>query len=143
MDVVWVLLAMAVCAGLFYLSYRIEPHWVSKDGQRFMCTVQVLGKHDVPASRIREARGRLNDDATIRLDQKQTMRRSSSMWHVVGRAPVQPKGKAVFIIREAPATSAGSDGDSTRSPHEAGRRFALRLPVKSSLIAELDRRAGR
>ena len=131
MDVVWVLLAAAVCAGLFSLAYRIEPHWVSKDGQRFMCTVQSLGKHDVPESRIHEARGRLNEDGTIRLDQKQTMRRTSSMWQIVGRAPLQPKGKVVFTIREIRSPGA-ADG--------AARRITLRLPAKSTLIAELDSR---
>lgn len=133
MDVVWVLLAAGVCAGLFYLSYRIEPHWISKDGQRFMCTMQTLGKHDVPGSRIREVRCRLHDDGTIRLDQKQTMRRTSSTWEVVGRAPLQPKGKVVFTVREHGAVD--DEGLQT-----ASRRRALRLPATSALVAELDRR---
>ena len=39
-DLLWMLLAVAVCVGLFYVGYRIEPHHVSKDGTRFLCTGQ-------------------------------------------------------------------------------------------------------
>ena len=39
-DAFWMLLAIALCAGLIYVGYRIEPHRVSRDGTRFLCTGQ-------------------------------------------------------------------------------------------------------
>ena len=40
----WVLAILVVggCIGLIWLAQRIEPHWVSKDGQRFTCRVAEL-----------------------------------------------------------------------------------------------------
>lgn len=127
MDYVWVILAAAACAGLLYLSYRIEPHFVSKDGQRFMATMQTLGQHDVPDSRIREVRGRFVDDGLIRFDQKQSVRRISTNWRVIERSPLQAKGKVIFTVAQVSGSDSGS-----------ARRAALRLPSSSTLITRLD-----
>ena len=131
MDFVWVILAAAACAGLLYLSYRIEPHFVSKDGQRFMATVQTLGQHDVPDSRIREVRGRFLDDGLIRFDQKQSVRRTSTNWRVVERSPLQAKGKVIFTVAQENGPASGP-----------ARRAALRLPASSTLITRLDELAA-
>jgi hypothetical protein len=139
MDVVWMMLALCVCAGLLYLSYRIEPHFVSKDGQRFMATMQTLGQHDVPTSRIREVRGRFLDEGTIRLDQKQGMRRTSEAWHVVGRSPIQAKGKVIFTVVQGGDAPSAAGNDAAQG---ATRRAALRLPASSTLVARLDELAA-
>ena len=50
----WLLLIafLGGCVLLLWLSRRIEPHWVSKDGQQFTCRVAEL-----PPSGARSARG--------------------------------------------------------------------------------------
>jgi hypothetical protein len=139
MDFVWVILAAAACAGLLYLSYRIEPHFVSKDGKRFMATMQTLGQHDVPDSRIREVRGRFLDDGLIRFDQKQSVRRTSTNWRVLERSPLQAKGKVIFTVAQV----SGPDNDLERGAASGpARRAALRLPASSTLIAQLDELAA-
>ena len=35
---------VAVCGGLLYLAHRIEPHWVAKDGTRFITTAQPIDR---------------------------------------------------------------------------------------------------
>lgn len=127
MDVLWVLLALAICIGLYVVAYRIEPHWVSKDGTRFMCTMQPVDRHDVPQGRIREVRGRFLADGVLRLDQKQPMRRTSAAWELVGRAPLQAKRRAVFTVRKVAPTD-----DATPT------RIVLRLPADSALVARFD-----
>ena len=58
----WFLGAVAVCAGLLYLAYRIEPHWVAKDGSRFLTTAELIdriGRNGRPRrgrSRVRSSR---------------------------------------------------------------------------------------
>ena len=131
MDFVWLILAAAACAGLLYLSYRIEPHFVSKDGQRFMATMQTLGQHDVPDSRIREVRGRFLDDGLIRFDQKHNVRRTSTNWRVVERSPLQAKGKVIFTVAQVSAAVSGPE-------NRSAARAALRLPASSTLIERLD-----
>ena len=53
-DVLWMILAIGVCAALGYLGYRIEPHHVSKDGSRFLCTGQWISPQGDPDGRRRE-----------------------------------------------------------------------------------------
>jgi hypothetical protein len=46
---------------------------------------------------------------------------------------LQARGKTVFTVRQVGESAEGGD---------ASRRAALRLPAKSSLVAEFDRRAA-
>lgn len=47
---------IAGCAGLLWLSYKIEPHWVSKDGERLVCAGQGISRFGDPQGRWREVR---------------------------------------------------------------------------------------
>ena len=59
----WLLLAIAVCAGLVYLGYRIEPHHVTKDGSRFLCTGQWISAEGDLEGRRREGVGQVLERA--------------------------------------------------------------------------------
>ena len=52
-SLVWFIIAVAVCAGLLYLSHRMEPHWVAKDGTRFLTTPQPIDRTGASVGRTR------------------------------------------------------------------------------------------
>jgi hypothetical protein len=138
MDIVWIVLLFGGCAGLWYWASRLEPHFVSKDGERFMATMQTLTTHDLPDSRIREVRGRFLDDGLVRLDQKQPIGRSTATWRVVGRSPLTAKGKVIFTLREVESNVPLTRRQAARRPTNPNGRVALRLPHNSTLIERLD-----
>lgn len=117
----WFALAIAVCALLAWIGFRIEPHWVSKDGQRFLCAGQRLTVKGDPLGRWRETRVILYDDGRVQVDQKRFMRRSSTHWKVSAEATDPPRGKAVFLLE-------GFDAQA------APILLALRLPADSRAI---------
>ncbi|MEO6126351.1 MAG: hypothetical protein ABIR32_21840 [Ilumatobacteraceae bacterium] len=46
----------AVCGLMLWGSYKIEPHWVSKDGDRLVCYAQSMTSRGEPIGRWREVR---------------------------------------------------------------------------------------
>jgi hypothetical protein len=124
-DVVWAVLGIGLCAGLIYLGYRMEPHRVSKDGKRFLCTGQRLGPGGDTDGRKREVWITVLDRGQVQVDVKRRLRHDLSHWSLEGKAPSPPKGRAVFVLRTA-NTLGGLD------------RMAIRLPAKSKAVAVLD-----
>ena len=55
-DLLWLLGAVVVCGGLYLLASRIEPHWVAKDGSRFLTTAQPIDRSGHNIGRKREVR---------------------------------------------------------------------------------------
>ncbi|HET9666094.1 MAG TPA: hypothetical protein VFP09_05040, partial [Desertimonas sp.] len=53
-DVVGLIGILAACGGLYYLSSRIEPHWVAKDQSRFLTVAEELDQHGMPIGRKRD-----------------------------------------------------------------------------------------
>ena len=54
---------LAACVLMLWLSYKIEPHWVSKDGNRLICYGQALSRGGTTSGRWRELRiNRINND---------------------------------------------------------------------------------
>jgi hypothetical protein len=124
-DVLWVLLALGLCAGLMYLGYRIEPHYVSKDGRRFLCTGQQVSTHGIPDGRRREVRISVLPDGQLQMDVKRGMRLSISMWTLEGKSAEPPPRRAVYVLR-------GND------EHGATQRMIIRMPLTSRAVTTLD-----
>ena len=59
---------------LLYVAYAIEPHWVAKDGRRFLTTSEVVDRHGATVGRRREVRGTLLGDGTVMLGKRALMR---------------------------------------------------------------------
>lgn len=129
-EVLWFAVALALCAALAWIGFKIEPHWVSKDGQRFLCHGQRLTLKGDPLGRWRETRVVINDGGRVQVDQKRFMRRSSTFWKVAAEAPDPPKGKAVFLLE-------GFDAQATPI------LLALRLPVDSRALPQFRPLVGR
>jgi hypothetical protein len=120
---------LGVCGVLIWLSRRVEPHWVSKDGQRFTCRVADLspqrGGH---AGSWNEARVAVNGDAlTVAIKPKAFQpraRRTVLVLPVVGRTDSDRGGIIIYLLGGT-------------SP------MALRVPKRSRAVNTLDRLAAR
>lgn len=122
-EYVWLVLAIAGCVGLVWLAYRIEPHWVSKDGHRFLCNAQQLSPQGTVEGRARETRVTVLPDGSIHLATKRYMRRRQSVWKLASKSDDPPRRREVYLLRH-------------RDPAEG--MVALRLPSNSRAVPVLD-----
>ena len=125
-DFVWISLTVLVLVGMWWLGYKLEPHWASKDGTRFLCNAQEIEK-GVPVGRLRETRITVMPDGLLIVSRKRmVVRRRYSNWQLVGKAPDSPKRLEVYLaeLRE--------DGQTIPS------MLAMRVPTKSRSVAVLD-----
>ena len=107
LDILGLIGILAVCGGLLYLANRIEPHWVAKDGQRFMTVAQDLDQFGLPTGRKREVRVHLDpDEDALFVRSRSMVRPSSGIWVVHARSPKPPRGGWCTSSRRsaAPAT---------------------------------------
>ena len=120
----WFLAAVVVCVSLFWLAYRIEPHWVAKDGVRFVTTAQLVESGNTPGVR-REVRVAFVGDDQLMIARRSMLRTKSSMWRVRAKAPTPPRGKEIYLCEPVPADPMASS-------------LLLRVPKKSRVVAALD-----
>jgi hypothetical protein len=125
-EIVWFAIVVAVCAAFGWLAFRIEPHWVSKDGRRFLCNAQRITTGGEPETRWRETRVIVSDANRIQVDQKRFMRRTSTFWKVASRSQDPPRGREVFLL-----TGFDDRGNPVM--------LALRLPKNSRAVGTLER----
>ena len=123
-SVLWVVVAIAACAVLLYIAYVIEPHWVAKDGSRFLTTSETLD-HDGHVGKRREVRGTIMSDGLIMLGKRTMLRTRSSLWKLVAKSPDVRRGRALYILDTVPADPFGD-------------KLILRVPRSSRLIPRLD-----
>ena len=123
-EYVWIVLVLGVMGSLWWVGYRMEPHWVSKDGQRFMCGAQEFF-HGQLGGHPRETQVAFLAGGSLHITQKRMMRRQRSLWTLVGKSTDPPKGLEIYVAQEK------VDG-------VAKQMLALRIPKKSKCIALLD-----
>ena len=122
----WVIVPLVVVGFMYWLSYRIEPHWVSKDGQRFVCIVQPITGRGEAEGRPKEARVLIEPDGMLRLTQRRIMRHSlDELWSIAGKSPTPPSRKAVYVL------------NAFKDDGTAGQ-LALKLPEDSRAVPMLD-----
>ena len=125
-DIVGFLGIMAACGGLLFLASRIEPHWVAKDGRRFMTVGQDLDQFGLPAGRRRDVRVEVDPDEDALLVRGRSMLRpSTGIWTVRAKSPKPPRGRVVYILKKV-------SGDS------ATDTMTLRLPANSKMIPRME-----
>lgn len=127
----WILLIafLATCVVLIWVSRRIEPHWVSKDGQQFTCRVADLSYERGEVGRWNEARVAVTGDDALTVAVKPRLLRMPGsrqpirlMW-VKGRADSDSSRMIVYLVT-------------------GEQEMALRVPRKSRAVATLDALAG-
>ena len=127
----WVLLILFLggCVLLIWLSRRIEPHWVSKDGQQFTCRVAELHPEQGEVGSWSQARVAVTGDEALTVAVKPKLfRRPGSqtpirMFRVEGRADSDRQGLVVYLLK--------GEG-----------QLALRVPKRSRAVATLDELAA-
>lgn len=125
-DILGFVAIFAACGGMLVLANRIEPHWVSKDEERFMTVAQDLDQFGRPLGRKREVRGHIDlDDNAVYLRRRAMVRGSSGIWKVHAKSPTPPRGRVIYLLDKI-----SGDIDSVR--------LALRFPAKSKMIEHFD-----
>jgi hypothetical protein len=126
MDWLWIALFLLMVAGLRLIATRMEPHYSSKDGRRFMSNAQEIvdGK---PVGRPRETRIEVMNDGTLACSRKRMLKRDVADFVLVGASPAPPKGVKVYVAH------AMNDGMTI-----SATELAIRVPVKSRVVPVLD-----
>jgi hypothetical protein len=125
MDIVWFVLFVAGIAGLWFVAYRIEPHWSSRDGRRFVCNAQELSG-GTSLGRNRETQIAVLPDGLLHVSRKKLMRRNGSVWRLTGRSDGPSPKVLVYLARQV------SDGSDQLVD------LALRIPRSSRCVPVLD-----
>src|SRR3954454_10582150 len=139
-DALLVLGVVAVCVAMLWLSVKLEPHWVSKDGTRLICYGQGLTRAGMPVGRWRELRIMRVDDEAVEVrprrgsltPQHDTANfgiknwvtragRKPTYWRVSGRTDSAAKRKVVYMLVSC------SDPD-------APDMLAVRMPATSRAV---------
>jgi hypothetical protein len=127
-DVLWAAAAIVGCLGMLALSYAIEPHWVAKDGRRFVTTCQVVDRHGKRVGRRREVRGTVMGDGTLLLGKRTLMRTRRAVYRVRDKSPDLSRRRQQYLLERVPTDPMGDV-------------VVLRVPRTSRLVAMLDRLA--
>lgn len=138
---------VAACAAMWWLAYKLEPHWVSRDGQRVVCYGQALDKRGAPQGRWRELRVTKVKSNTVEV----RLRRGSlvvdrhtkstglslagdivrrrgkrpSYWRVAGQTPDPPRKKVVYLLNSP-------------NDQDLPEMLAIRMPANSKAIPMLE-----
>ena len=124
-DVLWIVGFVAVVGGLYYAAFRVDPHWVSKDGQRFVCHGQLVDHYGNTLQNWREYRFEVIDDERIFARRRSRWtRRNASVWRVAAKSDAPPKSREVYLL--ASAESGNTD------------QMAIRLPASSRAVPILE-----
>jgi hypothetical protein len=113
------------CAVLFYLAYALEPHWVAKDGARFLTTAETIDHEGKVVTRRREVRGTIMSDGLIMLGKRRMLRTRTNLWRLVGKQPEVRRRRLRYVLDAVPRD-------------EFGEQLVLRVPVKSRLVPRLE-----
>jgi hypothetical protein len=119
---------VVILGALVYLAFRIEPHWVSRDGHRFICKGQLIDDRGNTHGGWHEYRFRVDDNGEMEARRRSFIGgRKPGVWKVAVQATEAPRRKAVFLLHPV---------------REAGSMMAIRLPANSRAVEVLQRCAS-
>lgn len=125
-DVLSVAAAFTFCGLLALLAYRLEPHWVSKDGTRFLTVARYVNQWGLPFGRKFEVRVAIDHDSESLLVSRRSLRRTlKGVWMIESKLADPPKNKDVFVLKDV----TGVD--------EIGNLW-LTIPTKSKALPRLE-----
>lgn len=124
MELLGLLLTIAIGGLIIWLAFRIEPHWVSKDGRRFICRAQLIDDRGNVHGRWNEYRFRVTPDGLVAGARRSMFSHGGGDgWAVVARSEDAPPRKAVYLLQD---------------PVESRNMIAIRLPRTSRAVDVLD-----
>ena len=121
-DILWIVVLSAAMVGLSILALRLEPHWSSKDGERFICRAQLLDARHQPVGRWREVRGQVEGEDIVVRTRSLVSRHIAGRWDVSARGVVDVRERRVYLLRSM----------------ESDHQLALRMPGNSHTVPLLD-----
>lgn len=122
--------SVVVIGGMLFVAYRMEPHWVSRDGQRFLCNAQPLDELGNTVGRWREMRVTIMSDGRLNVAKRALlMGRVNGYWSMRAKSPAPPRGKVVYVLAQP-------------TEEKAPDLLAIRLPATSRAIPHLDALLG-
>ena len=125
-DALWIVIPIGACAGMLWLAARIEPHWASRDGRRFLTVAQPIDRHGQSLGRPFEVRVTVGADRMLHLARRRLVRRQTNqIFAVAGASEHPPRGKAIYLLHTVPADTEGN-------------QLVLRLPARSKAVAVID-----
>ena len=110
-------LVAAVCVGMVVVAIRIEPHWVARDGSRFLTTAQPMDRLGRIIGRRREVRVSFLPEGRLMVSRRALVRSSSAVCRLEAKSPHPPKGRQVYLLR-------------TMAADDDGELLALARPVE-------------
>ena len=113
------LLFVALLAGLVVLGRRREPHWVDRDGTRFISRARVLDARGGRPGRWQPVRGGVGRTAVVLQPGLTGSRAVAGTYTVAGRAADDHHGHVLYTLQ----------GEGL---------VLLRIPRSSPLVARLD-----
>jgi hypothetical protein len=120
-NVITTIAFIAALAALAWYARQVEPHWASKDGQRFTCRIQKLDFDFSSDGRWRDARAEITDGKVLIRPKTLGSRLGAfEVRPVVQRVPEEVNRRVVFVL----------DGDPL---------IAMRVPRGSRAVAALER----
>jgi hypothetical protein len=116
-----------VMAAMVYGAYVLEPHWVSKDGERMMVYAQLIDRHHQPEGRWREVRMARLPDGTWHISHRKRVTVKTlptTVWTPQGRLESPKKSRAQFLFR-------GRNQDGSQA------LLVVRVPARSRAVTIL------
>jgi hypothetical protein len=128
-DVLQYVTIACVAVFLIWLPFRIDVHWASGDGRRFICRGQLRDDQGVAQGPWREYRVQVASDGEVVAYRRSLLggKRGGS-WHVTDRADEAPPRRAAYVLRPR---------------HDAGGDLVIQLPARSRAVGVLDDLAAR
>jgi hypothetical protein len=123
-DLITLVVSLVVGAGLIWFAFSMEPHWCSKDGQRFTCRLQPLTNDLANEGLHVDMRGTIESSVLVLTPRGLRGSKMRGTYRVLAASPEPPKGKAVYLVSSA------------------GRQFAVRVPANSRCVPALDGLVG-
>lgn len=126
-DVLWTVGFVVVLVGLWYVAYRMDPHWVSKDGERFISNAQLMDHHGNTLGGWKEYRFEVLPDGSIASRRRSRwVPKDERLWRVRAKSEDRSPKKALFLFAET---------------DPSGDMIAVRMPASSRAVPVLERLA--
>jgi hypothetical protein len=123
LDIVSMLAVAALAIGLMMAARRLEPHWVSKDLQRFICRARIVDDHGIAIGGWHEYRFGFVDDGLIEGRKRSLFGPGlPSVWKIDRLLPDPPARREIFLL--IPETVDGT-------------YLSLKLPANSRLLPKM------
>lgn len=114
---------LGVLIGLLLALRRLEPHWVSRDGLRFIASAEQVDAYGLVEGRRSEHRFSIELDGTVWAMRRAMIGyRPRTCWRVEGRSDSPPPRREIFLLR---------------SLDDRATLLAVRLPAKSRAVQTL------